>query len=234
MADAVTEESLRSFYRVRQTLGYLGLSLPLLLILVGLMIRGGVEPSLSDYYHTVQRDLFVGTLSAISLFLRAYPGHQKQPGQWISDDLLTSAAGLAGLGVAFFPNDNPAGKGIDASPAQVFFGHDHAAIGHYVSALIFLTLLAQICLGRFARSAKPLRRRIYRACGWTILAMTAGVLLASWFKIKGPAAPQAFVTDWLVVLWLEVLAIWAFALAWLVKGRADLALARRLRLSKRP
>lgn len=232
MPDAMRDDIILSYYRVRQALGLLGLILPLLLVAVGLMTRGGVEPSISDYYHTVQRDIFVGIVTAISLFLVAYPGHQKSPGQWVSDDLLTSAAGIAGIGVAFFPNDNPAGKGVLASPAQVLLGHDHAAVGHYLSALLFLTLLALICLGRFARTAKPLRRRIYRVCGWTILAMTAGVLVASWFKIKGPAAPQAFVTDWLVVLWLEALAIWAFALAWLVKGRADLALARRLHRMK--
>lgn len=226
------DDIVQSYYRVRQALGLLGLGLPVILILVGLMTRGAVEPSLSDYYHTVQRDIFVGTLTAISLFLLAYPGHKRREGEWLSDDLLTSAAGLAGLGVAFFPNENPAGQGVLASPAQVFFGHHAAAIGHYMSAIAFLALLATICLGRFARTAKPLRRRIYRACGWTILAMTAAVLVASWFKIKGPAGPQAFVTDWLVVLWLEALAIWAFALAWLVKGRADLALARRLHLMK--
>ena len=230
MPDAMREDILLSYYRVRQALGLLGLCLPVLLILVGLMTRGTIEPSLSDYYHTVQRDIFVGSLTAISLFLLAYPGHNRRAGDWLSDDLMTSAAGLAGLGVAFFPNDNPAGQGVLASPAQVLFGHQAAAVGHYLSAIAFLSLLAAICLGRFARTAKPLRRRIYRGCGWMILAMTLGVLVASWFKIKGPAAPQAFVTDWRLILWLEALAIWAFALAWLVKGRADLALARRLNL----
>ncbi|TXH96368.1 MAG: hypothetical protein E6Q73_13725 [Pseudorhodobacter sp.] len=220
-----------SYYRVRQALGLLGLSLPLLLIGLGLMTRGAVEPSLSDYYHTVQRDVFVGSLTAISLFLLAYPGHQRRPGDWLSDDALTSAAGMAGLGVAFFPNENPAGEGVLASPAQVFLGPQAAAIGHYLSALLFLTLLAVICLGRFARSAKPVRARIYRACGWTILWLTLAVLVASWFKIKGPAAPQAFVTDLRLILWFEAGAIWAFALAWLVKGRADLALARRLHVT---
>lgn len=231
MPDPLRDEMLVSYYRVRQALGYLGLALPILLVLGGLLTRGGVEPSLSDYYHTVERDIFVGTLTAISLFLLTYPGHGLRAGEWLSDDRLSSLAGLAGLGVAFFPNENPAGQGVLASPAQVFFGPHAAAIGHYTSALTFLILLALICLGRFARTAKPVRRRIYRACGWTILVMTVGVLAASGFKIKGPAGPQTFVTDWLVVLWLEAIAIWAFALAWLVKGRADLALARRLHLN---
>lgn len=231
MPDPLRDEMLVSYYRVRQALGYLGLALPILLVLGGLLTRGGVEPSLSDYYHTVERDIFVGTLTAISLFLLTYPGHGLGAGEWLSDDRLSSLAGLAGLGVAFFPNENPAGQGVLASPAQVFFGPHAAAIGHYTSALTFLILLALICLGRFARTAKPVRRRIYRACGWTILVMTVGVLAASGFKIKGPAGPQTFVTDWLVVLWLEAIAIWAFALAWLVKGRADLALARPLHLN---
>ena len=56
--------------------------------------------------------------------------------------------------------------------------------------------------------------------------MTGFVIVASWFKIRGPSGPQTIVNDWRLVLWFEALAIWAFAVAWLTKGRADHALTR--------
>lgn len=220
-----------SYYRVRQALGYLGLLLPFLLIIGGVLSLGGVEPSISDYYHTVLRDVFVGVLTAIGVFLIAYPGHQQAGSEWLSDDRMTSLAGIAALGVAFFPNENRFQLEVLQSPAQQLLGYKYAAIGHYSSAVMFLALLGLLCLRKFARSAKPGRRRIYRACGWTIWGMTLGVVIASWFKIKGPAVPQAVVNDYMLVLWFEAVAVWAFAIAWLTKGRADLALAR---IARRP
>lgn len=237
------DEQVISYYRVRQTLGYLGFVLPVLLILGGLLSLGAVEPSISDYYHTILRDVFVGVICAIGVFLIAYPGHQAETGQLLSDDRMTSLAGVAALGVAFFPNEqrlqgaNLGGASLQSgslqsasleSPLQLLLGHQAAAIGHYLSALIFLTLLGVMCLRRFAKSAKPGRRRIYQTCGWTILVMTFCVLVASWFKVRGPAGPQGFVNGYLLVLWFEAIAVWAFSVAWLTKGRADLALARLL------
>ena len=229
--NAIRAEHVRSFYRVRQALGFLGLILPVLLIAGGLLSLGGVEPSISDYYHTLLRDIFVGTLAAIGIFLIAYPGHARQDGEWLSDDRLTTLAGIAALGVAFFPNEDRLRDPVILSPTQLLLGQTQAAIGHYACAVVFLALLGILCLCRFARTTHPARRRIYRACGWMILAMTLAVIIASWFKIRGPAGPQKVVNDWMLVLWFETVAIWAFALAWLTKGRADLALAR---ISRRP
>lgn len=218
----------RSYYRVRQALGILGLILPVLLIAGGLVSLGGIEPSISDYYHTILRDILVGVMTAIAVFLIAYPGHHRQSGEVFSDDRITTMAGIAALGVAFFPNEHRLAIVTLESPAQLILGHRMAAIGHYVSAVVFLTLLAVMCLGKFARTARPARRRIYRICGWIILAMTLATIVASWFKIRGPAGPQAVVNDGLLVLWFEAVAVWAFAVAWLVKGRAEVGLTRML------
>jgi hypothetical protein len=106
-------------------------------------------------------------------------------------------------------------------------GYKLAAAAHYLCAITFLSGLAAMCLRKFARTTRPLRRRIYRACGWTIVAMTLAVIVASWFKIRGPEGPQRVVVDGMLVLWFEAIAIWAFALAWLVKGRVEERLTRR-------
>jgi hypothetical protein len=228
------DDVVRAYYRIRKTLGWLGMALPVLLILGGWFSQGAVEPSISDYYHTLMRDAFVGVLTAMGLFLITYPGHDPAAGEHVSDDVITTVAGLAAFGVAYFPNETPMNANLLGSITQQALGYKTAAGAHYLSAIVFLSALAAMCLRKFARTAKPLRRRIYRACGWTILAMTAAVIVASWFRIRGPEGPQQLVIDGMLILWFEAVAIWAFAIAWLVKGRVEERLTRPLRASGAP
>lgn len=228
------DDVVRAYYRIRQMLGWLGLSLPLVLIVGGALSKGAVEPSISDYYHTLMRDAFVGVLTAIGLFLIAYPGHERAKGEHVSDDVITTVAGICAFGVAYFPNEVRTNANLLGSITQQMLGYKLAAAAHYTCAIIFLSALASMCLRKFARTARPVRRRIYLACGWTIVAMTVAVIVASWFKIMGPEGPRHLVESTLLVLWFEAIAIWAFALAWLVKGRVEeRGTRRRARLRAR-
>lgn len=227
MDELSRDDVVRAYYRIRRAVGWLGILLPVLLIAGGWLSQRTVEPSISDYYHTLMRDAFVGTLTAIGFILITYPGHARGRGEHLSDDLITTVAGLAAFGVAYFPNEVRTNANLLGSITQQALGQQVAAAAHYLSAIIFLSALAAMCLRKFARTARPLRRRIYRACGWVIVAMTVAVILASWFKIRGPEGPRKLVTDWMLVLWFEAIAVWAFALAWLVKGRVEERLARR-------
>ncbi len=226
-ADGPRDDVLRAYYRIRRMVGWLGLALPLVLIAGGWASQGGVEPSISDYYHTLMRDVFVGVLTAIGLFLITYPGHDPAAGEHVSDDVITTVAGIAAFGVAYFPNETPMNANLLGSITQQALGYKAAAAAHYVSAIVFLSALAAMCLRKFARTARPLRRRIYRACGWVIVAMTAAVIVASALRIAGPEAARQVVAGTMMILWFEAIAIWAFALAWLVKGRVE---ERRARL----
>ncbi len=219
--DPERDDVVRAYYRIRRMLGWLGVALPFVLILGGWLSKGAVEPSISDYYHTLMRDAFVGVLTAIGLFLIAYPGHDPARGEHVSDDLITTVAGIAAFGVAYFPNEVRTNANLLGSITQQMLGYKLAAAAHYLSAIVFLSGLAAMCLRKFARTTRPLRRRIYRACGWLIVLMTVAVIVASWFKIRGPAGPKAVVDGGLLVLWFEAIAIWAFAVAWLVKGRVE-------------
>jgi NADH:ubiquinone oxidoreductase subunit 6 (subunit J) len=228
------DDVVRAYYRIRQMLGWLGLSLPLVLIIGGVLSKGAVEPSISDYYHTLMRDAFVGVLTAIGLFLIAYPGHDPSRGEHVSDDFITSVAGVCAFGVAYFPNAVHTNANLLGSITQQMLGYKMAAVAHYTCAIVFLSALSAMCLRKFARTARPVRRRIYQACGWTIVAMTVAVIVASWFKIMGPDGPRQVVETTMMVLWFEAIAIWAFALAWLVKGRVEeRGTRRRARLRTR-
>ena len=224
MSEATREELLQSFYRVRSALGYLGFSLPFMLILGGVLSHQGIAPSISDYYHTVLRDIFVGTMCAIALFLISYSGHKRTQGEWLTDDLVTTLAGIAAFGVALFPNEGPEGV-LPSSLPQLALGRHIASYGHYISAMAFFLCLAYMCLLKFAKTAKPKRRRIYKSCGYVILVMTVLILIASFIKIRVIGPSHDFVVNNYIVLWFEAIAIWAFSIAWLTKGRAEKALA---------
>jgi hypothetical protein len=228
MAEYIRDEVVRSFYRMRRMLGILGLILPVVLIAGGFASLGVIAPSISDYYHTLMRDVLVGTLTAIAVFLICYPGHRRGAGEGLSDDVVATLGGIGALGVAFFPNVYPGAGGPFETVSQNMLGSWTKA-GHYVSAIIFLSSLAWLSLFRFSRTSDRGRRRIYRACGWVIVAMTLLTILTSVIKVAGPAGPQATVNGWALVLWCEAVAVWAFAVSWLVKGRADQALVDRMR-----
>lgn len=103
MSDLMKSESvdpqLISYLTLRKAVGILGIIFPIVLI-VGSVICCGcseVQSSISAYYHTGMRNLFVGLLCAIGLFLFAYRGYDS------ADAITGNIACLFALGVAFFP-----------------------------------------------------------------------------------------------------------------------------------
>jgi hypothetical protein len=63
-----------------------------------------IPGSLSGFYYTHMRNLFVGAMCAVGVFLAAYRGHDR----W--DDRLTNLAGLAAICIALFPTLPPGYK----------------------------------------------------------------------------------------------------------------------------
>lgn len=226
MAAKAEREALETWYRIRRGIGYLGLILPLVLIGGGYIAQAVIEPSISDYYHTIMRDLYVAVIAATGAFLIAYAGYGRQSGELVSDDWLATTAGLAALGVAFFPN---LALGMAETPQsfwQLAFGARASAIVHYGSAFVFFLALGHMAHARFAKTDDLRRRKIYRLCGKLIYLATLLVVATSAAKLFGPPVLAGIVTDYLLILWAEALGIWAFAIAWLTKGRADEALRR--------
>jgi len=226
---AAREEIVDNFYRVRRALGILGLMLPLMLLVVGFAF-GTAEPSISDYYHTLMRDIYVGILTAIGVFLICYTGFRPDNKERFSDDLVTTIAGIAALVAAFVPNRGTLNSSLEPEAlAQHVFGVWLCDVTHHVAAGTFLLSMAYLCRYKFARTAKPARRRIYHSCFWVIIAATVLTIVAAGFRKIGAPAQQAFVIDYQLVFWFEAMGVWAFSLSWLVKGRADRAIIRQAR-----
>lgn len=237
MPDKHQLDMVQSYTRVRLALGILGLSLPVILFVGGVYDHPRVgadpriEPTISDFYHTTYRDIFVGSLCAIGVFLIAYRGYPRQRGDWINDDWLATIAGLAAFGLAFFPNEG--GGDAVVSTLQNMVGTWWAPRLHYSFALIFFLCLAGFCFFKFPRSHREWRCRIYRACGWGIVAALVLTTIAVIFKrwVGGPIG--TWVSDNSVIFYLEALGVWAFAISWIVKSRADLALVQKVTRTRR-
>jgi hypothetical protein len=78
-----------SYRNLRAIIGYIGLTLPVVLLLAGL-IDGHLESSVSAYYYTNVGNVFTGALCVIGVFLLAY--RLTEPA---IDNIVTTVAGVA-------------------------------------------------------------------------------------------------------------------------------------------
>jgi hypothetical protein len=201
---------------MRRMVGVLALALPFALaggsILVALLLSGHLphpllQRSISDYYYTPMRDLYVGSLCAIAAFLACSRGYD------LHDEVTGYLAGVCAVGVACVPSFNP--RSSRYTPEDFALGLTHTAF----AALMYL-MLAYICIFQFRKSSpeKPLTRRkrernkIYAASGLiTVVCMMAMVSLTLLTTVE-----RRHPSHWL--FWCEALANCAFGIAWLTKG----------------
>ncbi len=198
-----------SYLSLRRCIGLLAILHPAILYFGGLWIFGlGLQKSMSHYYYTPMRDVFVGVDFAIGVFLLTYRGYGT------IDRVTAAIAGCAAIVAALFPTGN------EGSPDSV--GQTIAAI-HAGAALIFLAALAFFCLVLFVRTApgqvpdaqKRARNVVYRLCGWNIVLVILVVLLYG----AVPGFKQG-VANFPFIFSLEVFAFVSFGISWLVKGKA--------------
>ena len=212
---------LTNYMFLRKTVGWLGTSLPIILLLanpIALSIEnsgcGVVLGSLSGYYYSPVRNIFVGAQCAIGLFLIAYVGYD------LGDRLVTDAAGVFAVGVALFPT-----KPTIASPPSVAcqtvaqLSTREQVVGdiHVVFAGLTFVFMAWMAL-RFTNTDKApypqklLRNRIYLICAIVIAVCLVALVVTSLLpaSVKGGF-------PW-ILLW-ESVGIFAFGVSWFVKGQ---------------
>lgn len=213
----------------RNLLGLLGFLFPFILILGGFILGNcgpEIQPSISAYYHTIMRNVFVGILFAFSFFLFTYWGYNF----W--DRVACWSAGACALGVAIFPTEAPYRARIlaDGSLEKLYSNCivppyiDLAWINtaHLTCAVLFFLITTIISLFLFTKSdtpkdqwdaAKKRRNRIYIACG--IVMFTSIIAIAVYLLIKEDY-PELSGYD--PVFWCEAFALMAFGISWLTKG----------------
>jgi hypothetical protein len=199
-----------SYLGLRKAVGIIGTALPFVLSFGKILLEGpGIQSSISDYYHTGMRDVFVGSLCAIAVFLMSYRGYER------TDEIAGDLACVFALGVALFPT-TPA---VNATPPDRILGALHILF----AACFFLTLafFSLVLFRKTDPTKTPTRRKlqrnaVYTVCGYTILACL--VLIA----VVALMSSDSFVKRLDPVFWLESAAIVAFGVSWLTKGEAIL------------
>ena len=200
-----------SYLSLRRTIGILGILLPFALALGNTYIFGeGLQTSMSSYYHTRVGDLFVGVLFVIGLFLFSYKGYG------FVDDIAGHLACVFAIGVAIFPTTpaNPTSANAET------IGAIHLAF----AGLLFLTL-AFFAIFLFTKSApdrpvtsrKKRRNAIFRLCGIVIIIC---IVLTAVVNVVLPKDLASTIAQYNHVFWLEAVAVVAFGISWLVKGKA--------------
>jgi len=188
--------AVRNYLTLRKGIGILGIALPPAMLLGGRVFCDALQPTISHYYHTGMRDVFVGALWAVGVFLVCYKGTRG----W--DNWASNVAGACAILVAVFPTAPHKEPDLCAIPSAIpvalqgVIGQLHIcfAVGFFLSITAMALLLFE------NRGKGKWANWVYRTCGVTML----GCLL--WMAIGG------------VGFWPEAIAVWAFGIAWLVNG----------------
>lgn len=214
-----------ALHRLRKSIGLIGFCLPFALLIGVLFFGVPMQNSISEFFFTGLRDVFVLALAGVGVFLISYYGHPPDADEWLTDWGVSTTAGVTALLVALVPTECAGACYFPLNLVDRLLASDMLqSMLHFGAAGVFLTCLALFCLRLFVKTDDPdpppdkvLRNRIYRACGWTILAMVAALLV---FKLLIPALGQAWDGAWHFTFWVESIAVWAFGLSWMIKGEA--------------
>ncbi len=204
-----------SYLTLRRSIGILALTLPFIL-LIGSIVCGGceeIQQSISGYYHTAMRNVLVGVLCAVALFLFSYRGYE------LRDNIAGDLAALFALGVAFFPTSSICPL-PNCNIAPVFEIKIISTL-HFVSATLFFLTLSYFSLVLFTKSnvdkkniKQPKKNRdfVYKVCGYIMLSCIG--LIAFYFFVLD----EKYIAQYNPVFWLETIALMAFGFSWLTKG----------------
>jgi hypothetical protein len=201
MNTAWGENPALSYRNMRAITGYVGLTLPVVLLMAG-VVDGHIESSLSAYYYTKVGNVFTGALCVIGVFLLAY-----RLTAWAVDNIATTLAGIAALGVAFF----------HAAPQNATLSQLRLADVHLTCAAVLFILLGAISLFLFPNDVLPSQRwraNWYRALGaliWLSIALmpTLSSLASSFYNREH------------VFFILETVCVMAFAASFILKGHGQ-------------
>ena len=207
----------RSYLLMRVVIGVVGILLPIVIVVGDVVLDSDDDDfraSISAYYHSGVRDVFVAGLAVTAFFLLTYKVFEVN-----LDNTLSMAAGLGALGVALLPTSLP--DGVDGlTPLQDWLGEGPTATLHFYSAVLFIGSLGVLSFwfgfreGNRAREGRRAHRspRFWRVFHWSCAAVI-GMAVLYMLVTKGFK-----VGDSHSLLIGETLAIWAFGASWLMKG----------------
>lgn len=140
---------LLSYLALRKIIGFVGFMLPFVLATGKVLFDSpGIYPSISEYYYSTMRDVFVGSLCIIGIFLMFYRGYDNK------DNIACTLAGFFAICVALFPTT------LDCTTLTTIYcdlpTEKHQITGnvHLASAALFFILISYISIALFTKSSE--------------------------------------------------------------------------------
>ncbi len=199
------EAEQRHYRTLRSLVGVLGVSIPIVLPL-GVWLAGDppvFRESMSAYHASAMRDPFVALVFAVGVFLFAYPGYVGcKVGPFEADRLVGNVASLCAATVALVPS-----RGSELFHVL----HLAGGTGMFASLAIFSLFLFTRTDGDVT-PRKRVRNRVYRASGGVI------VVCMTLFGIYYFGLQDTQLSAYQPILVLETVMLFAFGIAWGVKG----------------
>lgn len=196
--------------RLRNSLGLLGMLLPIIVLILSLVNGYGFPDSISaTYYLDPCITPFMIILGSAGLLLISYRGYDRQ------DDIICTLAGIFGILICIFPCSN--NSMYDAGFITDIVGTfqiPRVVSGwiHNISAVVFFLLLAYNSLFLFTKSSgnmtdkKKKRNLIFKICGIGMVVSLICII------------PLSVLNVWGGTWWVEMFALAFFGISWLTKS----------------
>jgi hypothetical protein len=188
------EHMFATYFFLRKGIGGLGIALPFVLGIGGYILAGlPLQHTMSYYYHTAMRDVFVGLLFFLGLALFLYKGFT------VFEDWALNVSRFSVVMAALIPTPDISGGNFS---------------WHYVFTIVFFAFMAYVCTFRASdtlslmsnETLKNFYNRMYRLMGYAIVALILSLLLQ---KILGTR---------LYIFYFEAAAVIVFGSYWIVKS----------------
>ena len=217
-SDFFHQKIVSTYFYLRLYLGMSAILFGLALYVAGKIIFGlELQGSMSAYYHSGVRNLFVGVLVAAGFGMYLYKGYS-----W-RENIALNVAGVCAVGVAFMPmsvetasTDMAFQKAIGSTSCNfICYAPFTDDVLHYGSAVILFACLAYV-IGRLSKEslvhlesdrAKRNFGRIYNFIGLLMILLPISIYIMR-SQIEGRNTS---------IFWLEYVLLFFFGLYWLLK-----------------
>ena len=205
--DQLQKHMAATYFTLRMGIIIIAATLPLILCFGGMALGLSLKASMSDYYWSPMRNVFVGILWAAGAFLYLYKGFSKP------ENYALNLAGILVVCVAMIPTAAPIPPGAALPPADPFTAHG-------VSAVLFFVAIAYVCIFRASDTLSLMKdqalARRYRAT-YKVLGIGMVTAPASAYLLMLLAQSTAEANPY--VFFIEFVGVWIFAAYWLLKSR---------------
>jgi hypothetical protein len=195
----IHDHILGTYFWSRVGTAVISILFPLILWIVGLGFGVELQDSISSYYHTPMRNVFVGILFAVGAFLYLYRGYN------MLENIVLNVAGILAVCIALLPT----------SAVELKCDTFTAPYLHGISAISFFILIACVCifdlsgtLREIGEPRKSFYKSLYKVLGGLMIVFPlSSALLLLLTKETGS-----------LIFWVELAGVWVFSAYWIVKS----------------